>query len=300
MWLIGTIVFVVFRLIPGDPAMLILGPESSQQSLDALHRQLGTDRPIQVQYVTWIVGALHGDLGSSYLSKDPVTAIVLAKVPATAELALLGLLIGTIIGVPAGIVAAIRQDSWADNLARTASLFGFCMPRYWLAILLIALFAIKIPLFPVAGYIDFNADPIGNLSYAFLPALTMGLPIAAVEMRFLRSGMLDVIRLDYVRTARSKGLSERTVIFRHALRNALIPFLSILGLEVGWLLGGSVIVEQIFRWPGIGWLMIQSITGRDYPVVQGAVFLAAFVFVTANLLVDVSYALLDPRIRLEA
>ncbi len=154
-------------------------------------------------------------------------------------------------------------------------------------------------LLPVAGYVAFGENPLGNLRYALLPALTMGLPIAAVQMRFLRSSMLDVVRQDYVRTARSKGLPERLVIYRHALRNALIPFLSILGLEAGFLLGGSVIVEQIFSWPGIGWLMIQSITQRDYPIVQGAVLLSAFVFVTINLLVDVGYAVLDPRIRLE-
>jgi peptide/nickel transport system permease protein len=225
---------------------------------------------------------------------------VLAKVPASVELALLGLAIGTLVGVPVGILSAIKQDSWLDNLARTLSLFGFCMPRYWLAILLIALFSIELKWTPVAGYAAFGEDPRANLGYALLPALTMGLPLAAVEMRFLRSSMLDVVRQDYVRTARSKGLAERVIIFRHALRNALIPFLSVLGLEAGFLLGGSVIVEQIFSWPGIGWLMIQSISQRDYPIVQGAVLLSAFVFVTINVLVDLAYAMLDPRIRLGA
>ena len=298
MWLIGTIVFVVFRLVPGDPAMLRLGPEASPESLAALRKQMGVDRPLYVQYGSWMLGLLRGDLDRSFVSGDPVWSLVLAKVPASVELAILGLLIGTLIGVPIGVLSAVRQDSWLDNLARTASLFGFCLPRYWLAILLIAIFSIELRAMPVAGYVAFGEDPLGNLRYALLPALTMGLPIAAVEMRFLRSSMLDVVRQDYVRTARSKGLSERLVIYRHALRNAMIPFLSILGLEAGFLLGGSVIVEQIFSWPGIGWLMIQSITQRDYPIVQGAVLLSAFVFVTINLLVDVGYAVLDPRIRL--
>jgi peptide/nickel transport system permease protein len=298
LWLIGTIVFVVFRLVPGDPAMLRLGPEASPESLAALRRQMGVDGPIYVQYAAWLLGMLRGDLGKSFISGDPVWSLVLAKVPASVELALLGLLIGTVVGMPVGVLSAIRQDSWLDNAARTASLFGFCMPRYWLAILLIALFSIELKLTPVAGYAAFGDDPRANLTYALLPALTMGLPIAAVQMRFLRSSMLEVVRQDYVRTARSKGLPERVIIFRHALRNALIPFLSILGLEAGFLLGGSVIVEQIFSWPGIGWLMINSISQRDYPVVQGAVLLSAFVFVFINLLVDVGYAALDPRIRL--
>ena len=215
-------------------------------------------------------------------------------------MAVLGLLIGTLIGVPCGIIAAVKQDTWIDNVVRTVSLFGFCMPHYWLAIVLIAVFAVSFPVLPVAGFIDFRTDPVQNLRYVLLPALTVGLPIAAIEMRFLRSSLLDVIRVDYVRTAHSKGLSQSAVLVRHALRNALIPFLSVLGLQAGWLLGGSVIVEQIFRWPGLGWLMIQSITARDYPVVQGAALLAALVFVTVNLVVDVACALSDPRIRLGA
>jgi peptide/nickel transport system permease protein len=259
---------------------------------------MGVDRPLHLQYVSWLFDLVRGDLGKSFVSGDPAAALVLAKLPASAELALLGLLIGTAIGVPVGVLSAVKRDSWLDNLARTLSMFGFCMPRYWLAILLIAVFSVELKFMPVAGYAALGDDPIGNLRYALLPALTMGLPIAAVEVRFLRSSMLEIIGQDYVRTARSKGLAERTVIIQHALRNALIPFLSIVGLEAGFLLGGSVIVEQIFSWPGIGWLMINSITQRDYAVVQAAVLLSAFFFVMINLLVDVGYAALDPRIRL--
>jgi peptide/nickel transport system permease protein len=298
LWLISTIVFIVFRLVPGDPAMLRLGPEASPESLAALRKLMGIDKSMPQQYLNWFVNMLQGDLGRSFTSQEPVTKLVLQKLPASAELAILGLLIGTLIGVPVGILSAVKQDSWLDNVARVGSLFGFCMPRYWLAILLVSAFSIKLNILPVAGYVPFTEDPLNNLKYALLPALTMGMPIAAVQMRFLRSSMLDTIRADYVRTARAKGLRERIVIMRHALRNALIPFISILGLEAGALLGGSVIIEQIFSWPGIGWLMINSITSRDYPVVQGAVLLSAFVFVVINLLVDVAYSIVDPRIRL--
>lgn len=298
LWLISTIVFVVFRLVPGDPAMLRLGPEASPESLAALRKLMGIDKSMPQQYLNWFVNMAQGDLGRSFTSQEPVTKLVLQKLPASAELAILGLLIGTLIGVPVGILSAVKQDSWLDNVARVGSLFGFCMPRYWLAILLVSAFSIKLNVLPVAGYVPFTEDPLNNLKYAILPALTMGMPIAAVQMRFLRSSMLDTIRADYVRTARAKGLRERIVIMRHALRNALIPFISILGLEAGALLGGSVIIEQIFSWPGIGWLMINSITSRDYPVVQGAVLLSAFVFVVINLLVDVAYSIVDPRIRL--
>lgn len=298
MWLVGTIVFVIFRLIPGDPAELRLGPEATEESLAALQRLMGIDKPLHEQYYTWILGLFQGDLGRSFLSEEPVLPLVLAKVPATAELAFLALLIGTLVGIPVGILSAVRQDSWVDNVARTVSLFGFSTPRYWLAIILVAVFSLKLDLLPVAGYVAFSEDPIANLKFACLPAFTMGLPIAAVQVRFLRSSMLETIRQEYVLTARSKGITERVVILRHALRNALIPFISIVGLEVGALLGGSVIVEQIFSWPGIGWLVIQSITSRDYPVVQGAVLLSALIFVTINFLVDVLYAVIDPRIRL--
>lgn len=300
LWLISTIVFVVFRMVPGDPAMLRLGPEASPESLAALQKLMGVDKPIPEQYFHWFVGMLQGDLGRSFISQEPVTSLILQKLPASIELAFLGLLIGTLIGVPVGILSAVKQDSWLDNVARIFSLFGFCMPRYWLAILLVALFSMRLNLLPVAGYVPFTEDPIANLKYALLPALTLGLPIAAVEMRFLRSSMLDTIRADYIRTARAKGLRERAVVARHALRNALIPFISIVGLEAGALLGGSVIIEQIFSWPGIGWLMIQSITNRDYPVVQGAVLLSALVFVFINLCVDIAYSIVDPRIRLGA
>lgn len=299
MWLVGTIVFIIFRLVPGDPAELRLGPEATEESLAALRKLMGIDRPMHEQYYLWVLGMFKGDLGHSFLSQEPVLHLVLEKVPATAQLAIFAMLLGTMVGIPVGIVSAVKQNTWMDNIARTLSLFGFSTPHYWLAIILVGVFALNLKMLPVAGYTPFFEDPVANLKFACLPAFTLGMPIAAVQVRFLRSSMLETIRQDYVLTARSKGLGERIVILRHALRNALIPFISIMGLEAGSLLGGSVIVEQIFIWPGVGWLVIQSITARDYPVVQGAVLLSALVFVTINFLVDLLYSVVDPRIRLK-
>ena len=299
LWLIGTIVFIVFRLVPGDPAMLRLGPEASPESLAALRRQMGVEGPIYVQYAAWLLGMLRGDLGKSFISGDPVWSLVLAKVPASVELALLGLLIGTVVGVPVGVLSAIKQDSWLDNAARTASLFGFCMPRYWLAILLIALFSIELKLTPVAGYAAFGDDPRANLTYALLPALTMGLPIAAIQMRFLRSSLLEVVGQDYVRTARAKGLTERRVLLRHTLRGSMITYVSLFGLDFAALVAaGALLTEVVFAIHGVGLLFYQSLNNLDLPTIMAIVVYGAFFIVLASALVDIAYAWLDPRIRL--
>jgi peptide/nickel transport system permease protein len=194
-------------------------------------------------------------------------------------------------------VAALTRGSWLDQILRIVALLGYCMPRYWLAILLILVFAVQNRWLPPAGFVSLAEDPLGNLQYVALPAISVALTLASVEMRFLRSSLLDVIDQDFIRTARAKGLTERTVVLRHALKSSLIPFVTVVGLELGSLLGGLVVVEQIFAWPGIGWLTIQSITQRDYAVVQGGVMLVAVAFVTVNFLVDMLYAYLDPRIR---
>jgi peptide/nickel transport system permease protein len=217
----------------------------------------------------------------------------------TLELALLAMVIGCAIGIPAGVISALKRDSWVDIFTRVISMFGFSVPNYWLAILLVIIFSLKLDWLPPAGYVSPREDLGNHLRYVILPALTMGFPIAAEQMRFLRASMLDVIHQDYIRTARAKGLNGRAVVIRHALKNALIPFLTVSGLQIGFLLGGSVIVEQIFSWPGIGWLTFQSITFRDYSVVQGAVLIGALGFLIMNLLVDIGYMVLDPRIRAE-
>lgn len=297
--LVMALVFVVFRLIPGDPAQLILGANPDPQSLAALHQRFGLDQPIPVQFARWFGDAIRGDLGSSRINDQSVVSLVLSKFPITLEVAVLAMLIGCVIGIPAGIVSALRRDSWLDLGVRVMGLFGFSVPNYWLAILLVIVFSLKLHWLPPAGYVPLREDAMRHLQYVVLPSLTMGLPIAAEQMRFLRGSMLDVIHQDYVRTARAKGLSPKEVVVRHALKNAFIPLLTISGLQLGFLLGGSVIIEQIFSWPGIGWLTFQSIQARDYAVVQGTVLLGALGFLLINLLVDVGYLALDPRIRAE-
>jgi peptide/nickel transport system permease protein len=295
--LVSTLVFFVFRIIPGDQAVVRLGMGADPQAVRELRDVLGLNRPLYIQYLEWLGKAVRGDLGVSIVNKQSVTSLVLQTFPATLEVAVIGVFLALLISVPLGIVAALWRGSWVDHVTRLLALVGFCMPRYWLAILLIAVLAVNLRVLPAAGYADLLSAPAENLRYAALPVLSVALTLAAVQMRFLRSSMLDVIGQDFIRTAHAKGLTHHTVVLRHALKNALIPFVTAVGLEFGALLGGLVVVEQIFSWPGVGWLMIQSITHRDYDVVQGAVLLVATAFIVINLAVDVVYAYLDPRIR---
>ncbi|MDQ7858728.1 MAG: ABC transporter permease [Armatimonadota bacterium] len=295
--IVSAIVFFVFRIIPGDQAVLRLGEEADAESVARLRRELGLDRPLAIQYAAWLGAALRADLGESHLNRQGVFSLVVEKFPATLQIAVLGMAGSLMISVPVGILAALHRGTWWDQLTRAAALVGFSVPRYWLAVLLILVFAVRWRVLPPAGFAPFGEAPLASLRFAALPVLVVALSLAAVQMRFLRASMLEVIDQDYIRTARAKGLSGRVVVFRHALKNALIPFVTVLGLEFGSLLGGLVVVEQIFNWPGVGWLMVQSIVHRDYAVVQGAVLLVATGFVTINLLVDVAYAALDPRIR---
>lgn len=297
--LVAALVFVIFRLVPGDPAQLILGSNPDPEVLKALRRQMGLDEPIPLQFLRWLGDAIRGNLGESRIGGQSVVSLILQKFPITLELALLAMLVGCAIGIPAGIISAVKRDSWIDLAARIVGLFGFSMPSYWLAILLVIVFSLKLGWFPPAGYASPSDDLGAHFRYLVLPAVTMSLPVAAEQMRFLRASLLDVIDQDYIRTARAKGLDQRTVVLRHALKNALIPFLTISGLQLGFLLGGSVVIEQIFSWPGVGWLTFQSISARDYAVVQGTVLLGAVGFLVINLFVDIGYMLLDPRIRAE-
>jgi peptide/nickel transport system permease protein len=295
--LISMVVFFVFRIIPGDPAIVRLGIGTDPEAVRQLREAMGLNRPLYTQYLEWLGGAIHGDFGVSSVNKQSVLSLVFEAFPATLEIAVLGVVLALCLSIPLGIVAALWRGGWVDQVTRVFALVGFCMPRYWLAVLLISALAVNVQIFPPAGFADFRADPSANLQHAALPVLSVTLTVAAVQMRFLRSSLLDVVGQDYVRTAHAKGLAHRVVVLRHALKNALIPFVTAVGLEFGSLLGGLVVVEQIFAWPGVGWLMIQSISQRDYAVVQGAVLLIATGFVLINLLVDVLYAYLDPRIR---
>ncbi len=294
---VSAIVFFVFRIIPGDAAVVRLGESADPESVARLRRLMGLDRPIYVQYLVWLGHAVRADLGESQVNQQGVFSLVIEKFPATLELALLGVLLSLIVSVPIAILSALRRGTWVDQVARLGALVGFCVPRYWLAVLLILFLAVHWRWFPPAGYVPLTEQPLANLRYVVLPMLSVALTLAAVQMRFLRSSLLDVIAQDYIRTAHAKGVAQRVVVLRHALKNAFIPFITVVGLEFGNLLGGLVVVEQIFSWPGVGWLMVQSIMHRDYAVVQGAVLLIATTFVTINLLVDVAYAALDPRIR---
>jgi peptide/nickel transport system permease protein len=292
----STLVFFIFQVIPGDEATARLGMNSDPQAAENLRRQLGLDRPLFVQYLDWLGKAVRGDLGKSYVNEQSVTSLVLEKFPATLQIAFMGVLLSLLISVPVGTIAALRRGTWIDQVARMIAMVGYCVPRYWLGVLLILAFAVRIQWLPPAGYVPFTEDPVMNLRYAALPVIALAATLAAVQMRFLRSSLLDVVAQDYVRTAYAKGLTHRVVVVRHALSNALIPFITVVGLQFAELLGGLVVVEQIFAWPGVGWLMVQSITQRDVAVVQGAVLLVAVGFVLINLLVDIAYAYLDPRI----
>jgi peptide/nickel transport system permease protein len=252
---------------------------------------------VYLQYFRWLAGIAQGDLGRSVRTDGPVLPIITDRLPATIELVIVSLLIGVIISVPVGVLSAVRHRSWLDYTIGVFTASGVAVPSFWLGILLITAFAVQLRWLPASGYTPLMDDPLANLREVLLPAVTLGLYIAAYIARFLRTDMLEVLGQDYVRTARAKGLPPAAVLVRHALRNALASSITILGILVGSLLGGVVIIEQVFGWSGIGWLSIQAVFNRDYPVVQGVVLLGAATFLIVNLLVDLSYALLDPRAR---
>ena len=298
--LVGTsiVAFLLIRLVPGDPAVALLGMEADARSLAALRQQLALDQPMVVQYFTWLGHILVGDFGRSIQGGRAVFPLLLGALAPTALLSAAALVISLLIAIPAGIVAATHRNSGADYTASFLALCGLSLPSFWLGILLILTFSIYLPLFPASGYVSPLADPIAHLRHLALPAITLGAALAAATMRMTRATMLEVLRADYVRTARAKGLSRRAVVWGHALRNARIPIVTLLGIQLGQLLGGVVITETVFSWPGIGKLTVDAIFARDYPVVQGAVLLTATLFVLINLLTDLVYTVLDPRVRL--
>jgi peptide/nickel transport system permease protein len=269
------------------------------ETQESLRRLFGIDRPIWEQYVVWLGAVLTGDLGISIRTGRPVTTEIINAVWPTLQLAAFATIIGSLIAIPAGTLAAVRQYSWTDALVTGLGYIGISMPVFWLGTLLILAFSVRLTWLPAGGYVSITDDPWLALKHAALPAVTLGFAFAAFLMRIVRSSMLEVLRQDYVRTATAKGLTRQTVMFRHALRNAAIPVLTVAGLQFGWLLGGSVIVEQVFIRPGIGRLLINAVFQRDYPIVQGVALFFAIVFLTMNLLVDLAYAYLDPRIRYE-
>lgn len=299
LFFLSIIVFTIVRLIPGDPAAVMLGTEATPQALAQIRREMGLDAPLPVQYLRWLRHVFAGNFGVSWVSKKPALELILGALPVTLQLVGASFLIALLIAFPIGIAAALRPRSWIDQGSTTFALLGISLPSFWLGIMLILLFALALRWLPPSGYQPVTADPLGALRTTLLPAFTLGVALAAPLTRFLRSGMLDVLALDYVRTARAKGLPERRVVARHALRNALLSVVTVLGLQLGSLLGGSIVIEQVFGWPGIGRLSLAAIQQRDYGVVQGVVLFVAAGFVLVNFAVDLVYLYLDPRIRYE-
>jgi peptide/nickel transport system permease protein len=294
----SAIVFVLMRMVPGDPVLMMVGENASTEVQAAVRHQLGLDQPLPVQYVFWLGRILHGDFGNSYFSKLPVLDLMSGAAPATAQLALVALAMALIVALPIGVLSALHQGS-RFNLAVTAYTgLALGVPNFWLGILLILLFTLALGWLPPGGRIDPFQNPSLGLKTLILPALTLSIHMSAVFARFITTAMLDVLHEDYVRTARAKGLAERAVVVGHALRAALIPVVTVVGLQFGRLLGGTVVVESIFAWPGLGRMMIDAVGQRDYPLVQATLLLMVVVFVMINLAMDLLYGLLDPRIRL--
>jgi len=303
--LVSIAVFLLVRLIPGDPVLVMMGVDAedrariSDAQYQVMQQQLGLDRPIYVQYFNWVSRIVQGDMGSSLRSRRPIFEVIFERYPATIYLAVIALMTGIVIAIPAGVIAAIRQNTGADYAAMGFALWGIAMPNFWLALMLIVVFSLHLGWLPSIGYANPLEAPLRFLQHACLPAIVMGTDLAAPLTRYIRAEMLEQLKQDYVRTAWAKGLPSRMVIVRHALKNSLIAAVTVVGLQTARLLGGSTIVETVFSWPGIGRLLIEGIYSRDYPIVQGSVLLIAVTYVFINLIVDIAYKWLDPRIKLE-
>jgi peptide/nickel transport system permease protein len=292
------VVFAIVHLVPGDPVRIALGTRYTPGAYDALRAASGLDKPVLQQFLGYVGSALTGDLGVSFRTGDPVTATLLERLPATVSLAFVGIVIAAVIALPAGIWSALHEGRLSDAIVRVTSQFGVSIPDFWMGILLIALFSTTLGWLPTSGYRPLFDDPGGWLRHVILPGLTVGLVAAAIMTRYVRSAVLEVAAMGYVRTAKSKGLSPRVVTFRHTVRNALVPVLTITGIQLATILGGVIVVEVVFAWPGLGRLVYNAVAARDYPLIQGAVLLIAALFLLINLVVDVLYAVVDPRIRL--
>jgi peptide/nickel transport system permease protein len=317
---VAIIVFLFMRLTPGDPVDIMMGEAGyvSEGEIENLRREFNLDKPLHEQLYLFLAGALRGDLGNSYVKRAPVTELIAERLPATIELALGALIFGLVVAVPIGIVSAVRQYSVLDRVSMAGAFLGISMPAFWLGIILMLIFSVRLRWLPVAGRINYDAGLqtvtglyvldsiltgnrqalVSSLRHLVLPSITLGAAMAAIVARVLRSSMIEVLRQDYVVLARAKGQVESLVVLKHALRNALIPTVTVVGLQIGVLLGGNMIVETVFAWPGLGRLVVSAIFDRDFPLVQGTVMVYAFTFVTANLIVDILYTYLNPKITL--
>jgi peptide/nickel transport system permease protein len=293
-------VFLLLHLVPGDPAVIMAGPDATPETVQAVRVDFGLDQPLPVQYGIWFSRVVQGDFGRSFAYRRPVGELILQRIPNTVQLALAGLFLGLLVAIPVGVLAAVKQGGAVDWAISTITSLALAVPNFWFAILAIMLFALVLRWLPPGGMGDFTTDPSNAFRLLILPATTLALNQAAVLSRFVKASVLESLYEDYVRTARAKGLSEVTVIRRHVLRSALVPVATVLGLEFGRLLGGAVIVESVFAWPGVGRLILQGLLNRDYPVVQATLLLLVMTFVIVNLLTDLLYGYLDPRIRLSS
>ena len=295
---VSVLVFLMLRLIPGDAVAIMLGANTdiTPERVEALRRQLGLHLPLHEQYAQWLGGVARGDLGRSVWTGRPVSEEILGRLPVTLELTLLALLFALIISFPLGVIAARARGSAGDTWVRIISIIGLTLPSFWVGVLLLYFVSLRFPTWPVIGYVPFLEDPLGNLARMVLPVIAVSLPMIAGLSRLLRSSLLEVLSLDYVRTAKAKGVSQRSVLYKHALRNALIPVVTIIGVQIGYLLSGVVVIEQVFAIPGLGRLVIGAINERNYPLVQGVILVITGVFVLVNLLVDLAYAFIDPRV----
>jgi peptide/nickel transport system permease protein len=294
---VSMLIFGLQQLLPGDPAKVLAGEDQDPAVIAYLTKKMHLDEPLPVRYVYWLGGVVTGDLGESQRMQKPVTALIAEKLPVTLELALIAIVIALAIGIPAGIVSAIYRNTWLDYLANGVALWGLSTPNFWLGIMLILLFSVQLGWLPASGYVSPFEDLRANLASMIMPAFVLGNAIAAVLMRHTRSAMLQVLSSDYVRTARAKGLDERVVILKHALRNALTPIVTLGALELGTLLSGAVLTEQVFTIPGFGKLIVDAVFNRDYAVVQGVVLFTASAYILLNLLADIAYFLVNPRLR---
>jgi peptide/nickel transport system permease protein len=297
MLVVVTIVFFLIHLIPGDPVAVILGPEANAQQIEDARRELGLDRPLPEQLVRFYARLLRGDLGRSYFLDRPVTTALWERAEPTLVLMAGALFVAVLIGVPSGIVAGAYPGSGWDRVLMTLALLGVCVPGFWLSLNFIYLFSVRLGWLPVAGYASVFSDPVAAFRHMLLPAVSLGFSQSALIARIARSCMIEVLRQDYIRTARAKGLAERSVVYLHAFRNALVPVVTVIGITMAILIGGAVVTEIVFNIPGLGRLIISAILRRDYPVVQGVVLLTAAAYMLINLVVDMVYAFIDPRIR---
>lgn len=295
--LISVFVFSLQKLLPGDPVLAMAGEERDPEVLEYLREKYRLNDPIPVQYITWVGNALQGDLGISLRTNQPVTELIAEKLPVTIQLAVMAILFALVIGIPAGILSAVKKGTVTDYIANIVALSGLSIPNFWLGIMLILLVSVKLDLLPASGYVPLSEDPVKSITTMLMPAFVLGTALAATLMRHTRSAMLGVLKSDYVRTARAKGLHETRVVLKHAFRNALTPIVTLTALLFGELIAGAVLTEQIFTIPGFGKLVVDAVFNRDYAVVQGIVLVTAVGFILMNLLADVAYVLLNPRLR---